>query len=70
MFFWRGTIAFLNENYILICICWMINATDLRWEGRANVSNSLFTIFLMTLSGGYLLHTCVFYRMNYYKLGN
>jgi len=69
-FFWNGIIGFLYENYMLICVCWMLNVTHFEWDGVGDTTNSLFTLFLIFLSGGLLVHVCVFYRKNASKIEN
>jgi len=32
-YFWNGIIGFINENFILICICWMLNLKHFGWNG-------------------------------------
>jgi len=69
-YFWNGTIGFINENFILITICWMINLNQFGWDGRGDITNSLFSIFLICLTGGYLVHITFFYKKNYEKIRN
>ena len=68
--FWNGILGFLCENFMLMCISWMLNVTHFEWDGLGDSINSLFTLLLILLSGGFLVYVCAFYRMNATKIQN